>query len=177
MKNETANHDKLQPTNHIFQLTKCYYSPPWRRIVRASRIKTIAKQRDSGGHIASALQNTGYGRLATTGRLERELQMVQLSATRCSCIAILWVSLVSSAAITPLCYFSTSVCSWCLFRYDSVPKLLDTPSYICYLNSSVKNIHSNIWLLGNIIRRIFIKYHTVCKCGLQLRKLYDRGKL
>jgi hypothetical protein len=33
-----------------------------------------------------------------TGRLERELQMVQLSATRCSCIAILWVSLVSFAA-------------------------------------------------------------------------------
>jgi hypothetical protein len=35
-----------------------------------------------------------------TGRLERELQMVQLSATRCSCIAILWVSLLSFAAIT-----------------------------------------------------------------------------
>jgi hypothetical protein len=27
-----------------------------------------------------------------TGRLKRELQMVQLSATRCGCIAILWVS-------------------------------------------------------------------------------------
>jgi hypothetical protein len=36
-----------------------------------------------------------------TGRLERELQMVQLSATIFSCIAILWVSLVSFAAITP----------------------------------------------------------------------------
>jgi hypothetical protein len=35
-----------------------------------------------------------------TGRLERELQIVQLSATRCSCIAILWVSLVSFAAVT-----------------------------------------------------------------------------
>jgi hypothetical protein len=35
-----------------------------------------------------------------TGRLERKLQMVQLPATRCSCIAILWVSLVSFAAIT-----------------------------------------------------------------------------
>jgi hypothetical protein len=33
-------------------------------------------------------------------RLERELQMVQLSASRCSFIAILWVSLVSFAAIT-----------------------------------------------------------------------------
>jgi hypothetical protein len=35
-----------------------------------------------------------------TGRLERELQMVQLSATRFSCIAILWVSLVSFTTIT-----------------------------------------------------------------------------
>jgi hypothetical protein len=35
-----------------------------------------------------------------TGCLERELQMVQLSATSSSCIAILWVSLVSFAAIT-----------------------------------------------------------------------------
>jgi hypothetical protein len=34
------------------------------------------------------------------GRRERELQMVQLSATRCICIAILWVSLVSFAAIS-----------------------------------------------------------------------------
>jgi hypothetical protein len=33
------------------------------------------------------------------GRLERELQMVQLSASRCNCIAILWISLLSFAAI------------------------------------------------------------------------------
>jgi hypothetical protein len=33
-------------------------------------------------------------------RLERELQIVQLSATRCSRIAILWVSLVSFGTIT-----------------------------------------------------------------------------
>jgi hypothetical protein len=43
-----------------------------------------------------------------TGRLERELQMVQLSATRCSSIAIIWVSLVSFAAIT-LCVASQRV--------------------------------------------------------------------
>jgi hypothetical protein len=40
-----------------------------------------------------------------TDRLEQELQMVQLSATRCSCIAILWVSLMSFVAIT-LCVAS-----------------------------------------------------------------------
>jgi hypothetical protein len=43
-----------------------------------------------------------------TGRLERELQMIQLSATRSSCISILWVGIVCFAAITPLCCFSTS---------------------------------------------------------------------
>jgi hypothetical protein len=43
-----------------------------------------------------------------TGRLERELQMIQLSTTRYSCIAILWVSLVSFAAIT-LCVASQTV--------------------------------------------------------------------
>jgi hypothetical protein len=43
-----------------------------------------------------------------TGLLERELQIVQLSATRCSSIAILWVSLASFAAIT-LCVASQRV--------------------------------------------------------------------
>jgi hypothetical protein len=43
-----------------------------------------------------------------TDSLERELQMIQLSATRRSCIAILWVSLVSFAAIT-LCVASERV--------------------------------------------------------------------
>jgi hypothetical protein len=65
-----------------------------------------------------------------TGRLERELQMVQLSATRCSCIAILWVSLVSFVAPT-LCVASQRVFVVVVyFVIDSVRKLLDTPSYI-----------------------------------------------
>jgi hypothetical protein len=62
-----------------------------------------------------------------TGRLERELQMIQLSATRCSCIAILWVSLVSFAAIT-LCVVSQRVFIVVVyFVINSVRKLLDTP--------------------------------------------------
>jgi hypothetical protein len=61
------------------------------------------------------------------GLLERELQMVQLSATRCSCIAILCVSLVSFAAIT-LCVASQRVFIVVYFVIDSVRKLLDTPS-------------------------------------------------
>jgi hypothetical protein len=69
-----------------------------------------------------------------TGHLQWELQMIQLSATRCNCIAILWVSLVSFATIT-LCVASQRlyigvyiVVSLCLI-IDSVWKLLDTPSY------------------------------------------------
>jgi hypothetical protein len=68
-----------------------------------------------------------------TGRLERELQMVQLSATRCSCIAILWVSILSFPAIT-LCVASQRVFIivsvyffmtqsgnfWIRLRYDNI---------------------------------------------------------
>jgi hypothetical protein len=50
----------------------------------------------------------GVSKSFRTGRLERELQMVQLSATGWSCIAILWVSLVSFAAIT-ICVASQRV--------------------------------------------------------------------
>jgi hypothetical protein len=50
----------------------------------------------------------GVSKSFRTGRLERELQMVHLSATKCSCIAILWVSLVSFAAMT-LCVASQRV--------------------------------------------------------------------
>jgi hypothetical protein len=72
-----------------------------------------------------------------TGRLERELHIVQLSATRCSCIATMWVSLASFAAIT-LCIASQRVfvVVSVYFVIDSVRKLLDTPSY------TVSSIHT-----------------------------------
>jgi hypothetical protein len=57
-------------------------------------------------HIASKYE--GVSKSFRTGRLKRELQMVQLSATRYSCIAILWVSLMSFVAIT-LCVTSRRV--------------------------------------------------------------------
>jgi hypothetical protein len=62
-----------------------------------------------------------------TGRLERELQMVQLSATSCSYIATLRVSLVSFATVT-LCVASQRVFIVVYFVINSVRKLLDTPS-------------------------------------------------
>jgi ABC-type uncharacterized transport system fused permease/ATPase subunit len=57
--------------------------------------------------------------------------MVQLSVTKCSCIAILWASLVSVAAIN-LCVASQRMLVVAVVVYfviDSVRKLLDTPSY------------------------------------------------
>jgi hypothetical protein len=55
--------------------------------------------------------------------------MIQLSATRCSCIAILQVSLVSFASIT-LFVSSQRALIFVHFVIDSARKLLDIPSYI-----------------------------------------------
>jgi hypothetical protein len=79
-----------------------------------------------------SLRHDFWTRSFRTSRLERELQMVQLSAIRCSCIAILWVSLVSFAAIS-LCIASQRVFIVVdvYFVMYSVRKLLDTPS-VCY---------------------------------------------
>jgi hypothetical protein len=81
---------------------------------------------------STRLYNTfeGVTKSFRTGRLEQELQMVQLSATRCSCIAILSVSLASFTAIT-LCVAFERVFIVVLvyFVIDSVRKLLDTPLY------------------------------------------------
>jgi hypothetical protein len=56
--------------------------------------------------------------------------MVQLSATRCNCIAILLGSLVSFAVMT-LCVASQRVFIVLSIHFvtDSVRKLLNTPSY------------------------------------------------
>jgi hypothetical protein len=62
----------------------------------------------------------GVSKSIRIGRLERELRIVQLCATRCSCIAILWVSPVGFACHNSLCCFSTSVYC-CLFRYRLSP--------------------------------------------------------
>jgi hypothetical protein len=71
----------------------------------------------------------GISKSFRTGRLERELQMVQLSATRRSCISILWVSLVSFAAII-IYVASQRQFIIVYFVMDSVRELLDSPSYV-----------------------------------------------
>jgi hypothetical protein len=78
----------------------------------------------------------------TGRRLERELQMVQLSATTCSCIAILWVSLVSFAAVI-FCVASRRLFVVC-FVFDSVRKLLDTFLYVTILLFSVIALYSSV---------------------------------
>jgi hypothetical protein len=68
----------------------------------------------------------GVSRIFRTCRLELERQMIKFSATRCSCIAILGVSLVSFATVT-LCVASQRMFVVVYFVIDSVRKLLDTP--------------------------------------------------
>jgi hypothetical protein len=75
----------------------------------------------------------GVSKSFRTDGLERELQMVQLSATRCSCIAILWVSLVSFAATVLRVVASQRVFIVVVYVViDSVRKLLGIPSYIAW---------------------------------------------
>jgi hypothetical protein len=83
------------------------------------------------GHLWSThlLTYEGVSTSFWTGCLEWELQIIQLSATRCSCIAVLWVSLVSFTTI------NFCVASWVIqkvslyFVIDWVWKLMDTPLY------------------------------------------------
>jgi hypothetical protein len=87
-----------------------------------------------------------------TGRLERELQMVQLSATRCSCIAILWVSRVSSAA-TAFCVASERVfiVTVLYFVIDSVRKLLNSPSYVNWIQVALDRLQWQMFINTVII--------------------------
>jgi hypothetical protein len=70
----------------------------------------------------------GVSKSFWTDRLGRELQMAQLSAIRCSGIAILWVSLVSFAAITICIASRTSVyCFKRIFLYRLSPESFGYP--------------------------------------------------
>jgi hypothetical protein len=83
------------------------------------------------------LSYEGVSKSFRTGRPAQELHMVQLSATRRSCIAILWVTLVSFAAIT-ICVASEWVfIDVVYFVIDSVRKLVDTPSYVSSIPSRI----------------------------------------
>jgi hypothetical protein len=76
------------------------------------------------------------------GRLERELQMTRLSATKCSCIAILWVSLVNFA--TTILYIASQ-------RVFVVIPLWLCPETFGYTLRKV-NIGAGQWVLGKETR-------------------------
>jgi hypothetical protein len=72
-------------------------------------------------------------------------QSLELSATRCSCIAILWVSVVSFAAIT--LYVASQrvfIVVSIYFIIDSVRKLLDTPSCVCVCARARARVRSRL---------------------------------
>jgi hypothetical protein len=107
----------------------------------------------------------GVSRSFRTGSLERELQVVQLSATRCSCVTILWVSLVSFADIT-LCVTSHRVfiVAVVYFVIDSVRKLLDTTSY------GLQNFH--YWGVGYVIDWVCRTFRTENHSALLFSRLW-----
>jgi len=71
--------------------------------------------------------------------------MVQLFATRCNCTAILWVSLVSFAAIILRVVFQRVFIVLDYFVIDSVRKILDTPSYSNLFTHCQR--HEKSWLI------------------------------
>jgi len=73
----------------------------------------------------------GVSKSFRTGCLERELPLIKLSATRCSFIAILWVTLVSFAAITLFAASERVIPQVSLyFVIDSARKFLTQPRTI-----------------------------------------------
>jgi len=90
-----------------------------------------------------------------TGRLDLELQMVHLSAVRCSCIAILWVSLVSFAAVT-LCVASQRV-----YNVVSVHFLIDSVRKIWIHPRIFSDSWRNERTLPVVTTWIFITSHSI----------------
>jgi hypothetical protein len=75
------------------------------------------------------------------------LQMVQLFATRCSCIAILWVSLLSFAAITLYVASQRVIPKVSVYLFiDSIRKLLDTPSYVLRMELDQNLVEWQTWV-------------------------------
>jgi hypothetical protein len=97
------------------------------------RLKRGPAGRGGRSPMTCLMRHKSVSKSFRTGHLARELQMVKLSATRCSYIAVLWVSLVSFVAIT-FCVASQRVfiVVSIYFVIDSVRKLLDTPSYFFF---------------------------------------------
>jgi hypothetical protein len=105
----------------FYSVTRIHTSPSPFNVGCLSMLLSVAQNRK----VTVTIRNILSGIWHTA----RELQMVQLSATRCSCIAVLWVSLVSFASVT-LCVASQRVfiVVSVYFVIDSVRIILGTPS-------------------------------------------------
>jgi hypothetical protein len=118
--------------NDFLEQRKGNYSQTYVRVIWLNCNVICCKGRLIGDSDSARVskQYEGVSKSFRTGQLEPELQMVQLSATRCSCIAILWVSLTSFAAVTP-CVASQRVFIIVIiyFVIDSVREILDTATY------------------------------------------------
>jgi hypothetical protein len=124
---ETARHWSLLWSGCI-QCTP-YNSTSLISILILSSLLRLSSEWTKSRKIIPGNEHEGVSKTFRTGRLEREPQMVQLSATRCSCIAISWPSLVSFAAITLCVAFQREfIVVSVYFVIDSVRKLFDTPS-------------------------------------------------
>jgi hypothetical protein len=89
-----------------------------------------------------------------TGRLEPELQMVQLSATRCNCIAILWVSVTNFVAIT------LYVASHRVFIVVSVISLSTQSGNFC-INPRTSNWIQSVFVCVNLSYVRMYQTHTI----------------
>jgi len=103
-----------------------YHNTTWRHSTEDLDVSlsNVAARNKSDRKFTCAIGKSEYEGVSKsfrTGLLGRELQLVQLSDTWCSCIATLWVSLVSFYRHNPLCCFSTSV-YFCLYRYRLSPE-------------------------------------------------------
>jgi hypothetical protein len=94
-------------------------------------------------------------------KIKRILQMVQLSATRCSFIAILWASLVNFAAIT-LCVASQRAIPKVsiYFVIDSVRIRLETPSYFFFFTWESQILFFFLFRLITLIKYLNLKYRN-----------------
>jgi hypothetical protein len=122
----------------------------------------------SVGTFAIPNRYEGISKRFRTGRLEWELQMAQLPATMCSCVAILWVSLVSSATIT-LCVASQPVfiVVRVYFVIDSVRKLLNTLSYDVIV-ITLRNRNKNLFI--KVSFSVTLRHYYQCDTRTLLRE-------
>jgi hypothetical protein len=104
---------------YYISLGKCRHTDRniFRKLVVISSSQTFFHIRFNSncGNTTKTMWNADYESVSRSfwiGSLERELQMVQNSAIWCSCVAILWVSLVGFIAIT-----------LCVASQHAVPKL------------------------------------------------------